>query len=321
MKSLFKPYSLLLYLLVVIAFFFLGVIYAGVTDAAKDQVLAGGAIVLGYGIISSFFALLLAFFLAYQSSRNTILTINKVLGVIVVLSLGYFIWKFYTKTQQERETQQQNTPTKPTATEAKLMTMLLDTHKKSQKKTIMGFGMFSPNMFENKALYFYGNLNLEKSLMEHIPTDSITFKKSEYGSFNIATAPPWLVPDHLKLDYDMLYFKVVSVSEDFLEVIVNTSTLQTAYIDKQSGVFKYWPEFLLSVNSVEFIGQNSQKVHVKPLDGAGFVNTNHSFMKPLKVKQSWMYVLLLNNEFETTGKGWIKWKENNQLLITYNLLS
>jgi hypothetical protein len=83
----------------------------------------------------------------------------------------------------------------------------------------------------------------------------------------------------------------------------------------------YWPEFLLSVNSIEFLDAENQQVFVKPLDHAGKTNTTCSFMKPLKIKQQWMRVLLLNDEFKATGKGWIKWNSKGKLLVKYSLLS
>lgn len=320
MKNLLKPYNLLLYLLAILTFFFLGIAYAILTHAAENQGLAGGAIVLGYGVISSFFGLFMALFVASKSSKNNILRINKILGIIVIGLLSFSSWRYYTKTKQEQEIQQHEIH-KQTSPATQPMAMLVKMPEQNQENKTMGLGMFSPNMYENKALYFYGKLNLEKSLTEHSPTDSITFKKSKYRSYEIVTAPPWLVPDHLKLDYDMFYFKVVSVTDDFLELIVNTYNKQTAFVSKRSGTLKYWPEFLLGVNSVEFLNPKTQKIYVKPLDYAGTVNQSYSFMRPLKVRQDWMYVLLLDESFQITGKGWIKWQENNKLLIKYNLLS
>ena len=54
MKTLFKPSNILFYFLSAILFFFLGMIFAGITNAGKDQGLAAGAIVFGYGIIAGF---------------------------------------------------------------------------------------------------------------------------------------------------------------------------------------------------------------------------------------------------------------------------
>jgi len=40
------------------------------------------------------------------------------------------------------------------------------------------------------------------------------------------------VPEFLKLDYDILYFKVVSVAKEFVEVEVNKQNKQTAFAEK-----------------------------------------------------------------------------------------
>ncbi len=114
----------------------------------------------------------------------------------------------------------------------------------------------------------------------------------------------------MKLDYDVLMFNVISVTQDFIEIEVNKHTEQTAYIRKTSGNFQPWPEFFLSVNSIEFINPESQSVHIKPLENAAEINVKYQFMRPLKVRREWMYVSLLNDNHNNVGKGWIKWNDN-----------
>ena len=117
------------------------------------------------------------------------------------------------------------------------------------------------------------------------------------------------------------FLKSFRITDDFIEVVVNKITNQTAFIGKDSGKLMYWPEFLLGVNSVEFLNARNQQVFVKPLDHAGTINQSYSFMKPLKVKQNWMHVQLLDDSFKVIGKGWIKWNIDGKLLINYSLLS
>ena len=57
------------------------------------------------------------------------------------------------------------------------------------------------------------------------------------------------------------------------------------------------------------------------MDYAGEVNVEYSFIKPILVEEDWMYVKLVNENFVEQGKGWIRWKKDNILLITYSLLS
>jgi hypothetical protein len=325
-----KPYSFLMYLLAIIAFFFLGIVYAGITEAGKGQMLAGGAIVFGYGVVGAFLGLCLSILTAIKAKRHVIIKINGLLTLIIVASFAYFYIN-YQKRQREKlknepPTKQQPITPKPTAPaedaqEIEPLAMLTKNEIEKQTEPEMGLGMFTPNFHQNRALYFYGNPTLGKSVQEHMPTDSITFKQREYGGFDIATAPPWLVPDHLKLDYDMLYFKVKSISHDFIEVIVNTTNNQTAFVDRYSGKLQYWPEFLLDIHSVEFPEPSKHTVYVKPLDYAGTVRTPYSFMRPIKIENEWMHVKLQNNDFKEVGKGWIRWRKDGKLLISYNLMS
>lgn len=184
----------------------------------------------------------------------------------------------------------------------------------------MGLGMITPKFYENSVLYFYGNPNLEKPVFDHVPTDSLVFKRSEMG-MEITYAPPWFVPAHLKMDYEILFIRMLSINHEFVEVIVNEFNGQTAYMDRAQNELRYWPEFLLSINSVEPLFPENNPVRIKPLSYAGLVSTSYSFLKPLRVSDQWMQVELLDDNFKSHGKGWIKWREDGKLLIKYSLLS
>ncbi|NBC64057.1 MAG: hypothetical protein GVY07_00160 [Bacteroidetes bacterium] len=84
MKKLIKPASLLLYLLMILVFFFVGVYYAVITGAAEGQGLAAGAIVVGYGVFTGFLALLVSFFIAYYASAKVVVRFNQVLAIILL---------------------------------------------------------------------------------------------------------------------------------------------------------------------------------------------------------------------------------------------
>lgn len=328
-SKIFKGYSILFYVLMMIASFFTGLSYAGLVGAGKHQGLAGATIVLGYGVVAAFIGLIVAIFIVYKSKRKIVFWLNIVLTVIILGFWGYFRVKYKGK-QKARALEKENTekikkpksttPSSPAYSEttSKPMAMLF---KKQEGKTNLGLGMFIPNLSEQSTLYFYGSPNLKKSRLEHLPIDSITFKKSQYGGHEISTAPPWLMPEHLKLDYDMFYFKVKSVTQDFVEVHVNTLTDRTSFVDRYQGKIAYWPEFLLGVHSVELLKPEGQFIYIKPLDHAGKVSVPYSFMKPMRISANWMYVELINDGFKTVGNGWVKWIKDGNLLIRYNLLS
>ncbi|WP_431137226.1 hypothetical protein [Psychroserpens mesophilus] len=325
--KLLKPYSFLLYILAIITFFFIGITVAGLVDAGKNQGLAGGAIVLGYAVISSLIGLIISFFVANKTNRQIVFRLNVILALSIVSFFAYYQIK-YQKRQKAKMIENHKTkqPKQQTSSATNGFSFsepiaILNTNNTKTQTKLSGLGMFTPNLNENDILYFYGNPYFKSSLSNRLPTDSLTFKSGKYGGYNIALAPPWLVPEHLKLDYGILYFKAISITKEFVEIEVNTLTNQTAYVNIMSGKLMYWPEFLLDINSIEFLNSETQKVFVKPLEHAGIVNEHYSFMRPLKVKQNWMYVELLTDNFNSVGKGWVKWIHDGKLLIHYSLLS
>lgn len=122
------------------------------------------------------------------------------------------------------------------------------------------------------------------------------------------------------MGYGVLFTKVVSAGRNFVEIEVNKQTQQTTFVSREIGTTLFWPEFLLTINSVEF-DNNDQKVRVKPLSYAGVVTLSFAFMRPVRVRQNWMKVNLLDDNFRTIGSGWIKWRKDGEMLISYSLLS
>lgn len=337
MRKLFKPANIVFSFLMLFLFFIAGLYFAGVTGAGKNQGLAGGAIVLGWGVLFGGIAFISSFFISYITPHKVIVRLNLLLLVILVITYGFTHYRFL-KNQKSKEKEIMEMPLKkPTNPVSPVETILLkhylsfseqqisfsfaDLNEFSDSESDMGLGFFIPNFFEYSSFYFYGNVNLEKPVNDHSPQDSITFKRTQYGGFDIEYAPPYFYPEHLKLDYDMLFLKVLTLGKDFIEVEVNRETRQIAYVDRYKGKLHYWPEFLLSIHSVELKDNANQTVRFKPLEHASEISTKFNFMQPQLIKDDWMKVDLLDNNFQKTGEGWIKWKQNNKLLITYSLLS
>ncbi|GHB76428.1 hypothetical protein [Persicitalea jodogahamensis] len=321
MKKLIQPASLLLYFLSILVFFVAGLTYAGLTEAGKGQGLAGGAIVLSYGVVAALLALVIALFVACYASHAAIVKINRVFSLLAAIAILYFVYRYYNREGAVQADALLLPPTGATESVTKLTTNEAVDLAGRNDETPMGLGFFAPHFYENPVLYFYGNPNLDEPVTGHPPTDSIVFKRLTRGGFDIAYAPPWLVPDYLKLDYDMLYFRMQSVGRDFVEVTVNTRNQQIAYVRREAGKILYWPEFLLNVNSVEYLSGMDQGICVKPLVQAGKVNASYVFMRPTLIRDDWMNVHLLDEDFKKVGQGWIRWRADGRLLISYSLLS
>ena len=324
MKKLFKPACLLLYVLTVMVFFLIGLFYANWIEAGKNQGLAAAAIVLGYGVIFSMIALILSFFAAYRLKHKTIIRINLILSIFALAGVLLIFFKVNERNMQRKkatEPSEDLKSTKPVESTRLLAIANISKQPESVPSNDLGLGFFTPNFFEHSVFYFYGSPNLEKSVNDHFPTDSIVFEKREIGGFKIDQAPSWLLPEHLKLDYDILYFRIHALGTDFAEVVVNAANGNTRYIDLRQGKILLWPEFLLSVSTVAFVPNSFQQIKIKPLEHASTVKSNFSFMRPVLVKEEWLLVRLLDSDFKATGEGWIRWRKEGHLMISYSLLS
>lgn len=112
MKKLFKPACLLMNLLALCTFFFIGIAYAGLINAGKGQMLAGGAIVLGYGVIFSIVAFITSLFLTHRLKHKVIVKTNVVLFLALIVFLTYFRYQY--QERQELKQQENQTILKPT---------------------------------------------------------------------------------------------------------------------------------------------------------------------------------------------------------------
>lgn len=86
----------------------------------------------------------------------------------------------------------------------------------------MGIGMVKPPI-SDQPTYFFGPPSTDLNARQPLPTDSLTFLQGQHY-LDVATAPPWFQPEVLKLDYDLLYVRAVSLRAHWIEVIVNRST-------------------------------------------------------------------------------------------------
>lgn len=317
MKNLIKPYSFALYLLSFLLFLVIGTAVSGWAGAGDGQGLAGGAIVLFNGIITGLVALVAALFVARFAPRKFIIWTNVVM--LAILLVLFLILRMRYIADHKDEVPYEAPDLKPKTSAPVAEPVSYQPSAVLNDANEMGMGFFSPNFFEYPTLYFYGQPNFEKGVMEHFAYDSLVFKNTEIG-WQAVSGPPWLVPEYAKLDYGIYQFKLLSIGRDLLEIEVNRTNGRIAYVDRAQGNFALWPEFILSVNSVEFLEEHPQPVRIKPLEHASEMHAEFTFMQPLQVKDNWLQVALRTGELKTIDIGWIKWQENGKLLVRYSLL-
>ncbi len=117
MSKLWKPASLLFNFLSLAVFFVAGMYFAGAINAGKDQGLAGGAIVLGWGVLFGAFAFVTSFFLTYHLLHRRIVRANWVLFTLMVLGYGITYYRFRERDRlQEERNRPYRAPDSPTTT-------------------------------------------------------------------------------------------------------------------------------------------------------------------------------------------------------------
>ena len=279
----------------------------------KNVGLAGGAMVLFYGLIGWVIGLIVSFLLRNRLSGAIILGCNIVFALLVAwvgMRFYHEMQKSKATVQQERERLQQLKPTAPAQTIPVTAT------------GSMGIGLAKPQLQPDQPLYFYPAPKANQLPEQLLPSDSITFKPTAQG-IEIATAPPWLVPEKLKLDYQIFYFRVKSQNRYFLEVVGNKTNGQTAWIAKSQADYQDWPSFLLTVHALQPQDWENNPLRTKPLRHAPPLlefNQDH-ILQPLKIKDYWIEVNILDQQYQVLRTGWIRWRSESELLITYDLLS
>lgn len=185
----------------------------------------------------------------------------------------------------------------------------------------MGEGMVKPRIVAGTILYLYTG-QLVDDLLDHAATkDSLTFEKGNFYT-DIGTAPPWFVPELIKLDYDIFLLRATTISRNWIEVIVNRQTGRTAWVDRNAVDYISWPEFLLQVFSVELILPGKNPLRLKPLENAAIVaDPGRNSVHPIAVKGEWMKVSIEGSPGSIPKSGWIRWKRGTQMLIGWSLLS
>jgi hypothetical protein len=123
-------------------------------------------------------------------------------------------------------------------------------------------------------------------------------------------------------DYFLLVLKCTDANDRFFEVIVNEETGLKKYVRANDPVFKFetWPELVLSTFAVNF-EKKSNPVLEAPAGQMreGFFPKDIT-LRPIEIQGDWLKI-----EWQTEGRqksrnnksasGWVRWKEDGNLLI------
>ncbi len=247
--------------------FIAGLYIAKLTGAGKGQMLAGGAIVFFYGLVGSFIGLCSSLALSYFTNKKLIVRLNIVLLIGVIALVGMTKYLFDKRQQEKAKKENLHSPepkkqtTQPFGSGSLNILSLFPTtsimqktckqeivcEKRNSNQNEMGLSYFAPHLSYSSILQFVNNCNDTESQI----IDSIVCYKNSVGQLDIQEAPPWLYPSHLKLDYEILLFKIITNYGAYVENEVNKQNSASFCVPSDQGKIIYWPEFLLNVYSIE----------------------------------------------------------------------
>jgi len=194
----------------------------------------------------------------------------------------------------------------------------------AQESLPLGLGIASPvHLSADTPLFFYSSPTAHPSTTS--PLDSLTVREGPHH-FELATAPPWLDPETVKFDYDLLAFRVVALRRYWVEVVVHTRDVrwppQTMWLDREAVGFQPWAAYLLDVFSVE----TAEHVPLRsgPGDDTAVVESTETGrpVRVIEVRSEWMRVEDAEaNEMNPGPSGWLRWHDGEHLLVRYSILS
>ncbi|HNP06766.1 MAG TPA: hypothetical protein PKN99_04035 [Cyclobacteriaceae bacterium] len=287
---------------------FIGLFY-GIATVPKNSGLAGPAEVLGYAIVMASVSLVLSFIINRKVKPEIRKKITITFLLICLIPICWLFYRFKTNKSTDAELSSTKKPVTPISY--------------SQEPTAaLGLGMMRPDFYSKRVLYFYNSPNLEKSVSDHTPSDSLVFDQSDHHQYDITYAPPWFFPAHINMGYEILYMKVILQGKDWMQVEVNKQTGQLTWVNANEVKLFYWPQFLLSVNSIEKPDLQNNPLKVLPLEQAElWKGATFDWMIPVLVNENWLKVSLRDKDMRTVGEAWLLWRRDKNLLIKYSLLS
>lgn len=226
-----------------------------------NQGLAAGAMVLFYAFIVGILGLVVAILIYIKRKSLPLLKINLILLLLLGLSLVLL------KITPRKKSVPYNKPSEEVS-KAGFLSFSFNQQDIQSEQVNMGLGLFTPEMAAGHKLYFYDAPLLHTFNERQKPIDSIVFTSTNFGSLDMSYKPSWLEPHYMKLDYDILLFKVNSLGRRYIEITVNKSENRTLYVLTESGTYVDWNQFITQAHSVEILDTFPQKIKSQPFHGS-----------------------------------------------------
>ncbi len=305
---------ILFVLLCAVSGLFLGALFSRFL-MPENAGLAGGAMVIGYAAAGLLITLILGVLIWRFLSDAQLKIANSVMGVFCI---GFIAWiTLRIVNVRSAGADHFNPPVqKERITDPATMAPPVAPKEESFEEVSIGIGMARPiDMKAGEIIALYDRPNGDYL------ADSLVFTNGTYHLEVEASSS--LAPEIRKMDYQLLFFLVKDKKGDFLEIETDKNERRTRWVHTQDMDLLTWPHFLTTVHSIEPMDWNSNPVRGAPkaeatvLQGIG----KGHILQAKAVSGDWLSVTILDQDYHSVGKGWVRWRMEGELVVKYNLLS
>lgn len=190
----------------------------------------------------------------------------------------------------------------------------------------LGCGLVSINFDDKTILHFYATKtdNQPVKIVEFFNDDN------NWNIRDLDKQKAWLKPEVLELDHSTFIFRCKSLTDDWLEIIVNNENGKSLWL-KKNELTKYssWETFLQGMFGVARLYDQNQEIKKQPSDSSEEIKYFGGDCFQVKsMNGDWIEIFTADycDESYTKSKtkiksGWIKWRQGNKLMIEYYIMA
>ncbi len=142
-------------------------------------------------------------------------------------------------------------------------------------------------------------------------SDSLIYSRDEEPRFVNNIIARAYFPKHY-----ILYFDSYPLYEEKYKVFCNKDWHFISHI-KNITEYLTWEQFIKRIPFFDTTIQNP--IRIKPSLNSAILDLDYDdvFFEAISIQQEWIYVNIFNNEniFDPIGRGWIRWRSGNKILI------
>lgn len=278
--------------------------------------LVAGAIVVSLSVIGLIVGLVAGLIIWRYLKAATLKNLNWLLGISCLSVILWLSYRYVNREKASGETPSAIRQVTKPATPVPSTIPPVSPDPVIEDKVSAGLGMGRPLMDPGQVIYFFQNPT------DASPSDSLIFEEGP-NHLVVSESSSAFAPEHMKLDYQICYFLVKSMTGNRLQVIVDKQAGQTAWVSKDQMDLLPWPMFLTTVHSVEPKNWDNNPVKMSPDDAAQAmenIGPNH-ILEAKSRSGDWLNVVITDGNYQQIGRGWIRWRKDGKLMLDYNLLS